>query len=81
MGPWGIGIVLVKKKDGSKRLCIDYLGLNDVTIKDPRMDESLDQLAGSRWFSFLDINAGYWQIGLEHIRWRAIANPHALEDI
>ena len=57
---------MVKKKDGSNRFCVDYRKLNDITIKDayplPRIDESLDQLAGSKWFSCLDLNAGYWQV-------------------
>ena len=67
--PWASGIVLVKKKDGTKRFCIDYRRVNDVTVKDayplPRIDESLDQLAGSKWFSCLDLSAGYWQVEIE----------------
>ena len=67
--PWASGIVLVKKKDGSKRFCMDYRHLNDITIKDayplPRIDKSLDQLAGSKWFSCLDMNSGYWQVELD----------------
>ena len=47
--PWASPIVLVKKKDGSTRFCVDYRGLNDITIKDsyplPRIDDSLDALA------------------------------------
>ena len=52
--PWASN-VLVKKKDGTKRFCVDYRHLNAVTIKDaypiPRIDESLDTLSGAKWFS------------------------------
>ena len=67
--PWASGIVLVKKKDGTQRFCVDFRRLNDVTIKDayplPRVDESLDQLAGNKWFSCLDMNSGYWHVDVE----------------
>ena len=67
--PWASGVVMVKKKDGSHRFCIDYRKLNEVTIKDayplPRIDESLDQLAGAKWFSCLDLSSGYWQVEVE----------------
>ena len=63
LGLWASGIVLVKKKDGPTRFCVDYRSLNNVTTKDayplPRVDDSLDQLAGSKWFSTFDLNAGY----------------------
>ena len=66
---WASGIVMVQKKDGSKRFCVDYRRLNDVTLKDayplPRIDASLDQLSGAQWFSCLDLNAGYWQVEVE----------------
>lgn len=67
--PWSSGIVLVRKRDGSRRFCIDYRRLNDVTVKDayplPRIDESLDQLAGSKLFSCLDLSSGYWQVEVQ----------------
>ena len=67
--PWASPIVLVSKKDGTTRFCVDYRKLNDVTVKDgyplPRVDECLDALAGSKWFSCMDLNSGFWQILVE----------------
>ena len=61
--------MLVKKKDGSQRLCIDYRKLNKVTIKNkyllPRIDNLFDQLYGATIFSPLDLYLGYHQLKLK----------------
>ena len=64
--PYASPIVLVKKKDGSLRMRVDYRLLNGETRKDafplPRIDESLDVLTGARWFSTHDLASGYNQV-------------------
>lgn len=64
--PYASPIVVVRKKDGSIRMCIDYRTLNSRTIPDqyttPRIDDALDCLTGSKWFSVLDLRSGYYQI-------------------
>ena len=62
--PWASAIVLVKKKEGKLRFCIDLRKLNNRTLKDsyslPRIEHVLDQLLGSTIFTTLDLKAGYW---------------------
>ena len=67
--PWSSPVVMVKKKDGIWRFCIDYRKLNKVTHRDayplPRVDATLDSLADSMFFTTLDLASGYWQVELE----------------
>ena len=67
--PWASAVVLVRKKDGSLRFCIDLRHLNNRTIKDaysfPRIEETLDCLNGAKIFTSLDFKSGYWQVEME----------------
>ena len=67
---WASPIVLVAKKYGSTRFCVDYCRLNSITKKDvyplPRMDDTLDSLARQQYSTTLDLHvaSGYWQVGM-----------------
>ena len=64
--PWSFPVVIVKKKNGKLRFCVNYKPLNDITKKDnyplPRIDEIFDSLNEAQWFTTLDLASGYWQI-------------------
>ena len=64
--PWASNVVLVSKKDGSLRFCVDYRAVNAVTYKDsyplPLIDNCINAMSGSTWFSTLDLRAGYHNI-------------------
>ncbi|HVH95668.1 MAG TPA: reverse transcriptase family protein, partial [Bacillus sp. (in: firmicutes)] len=63
---WASPVVLVKKKNGKTRFCVDYRKLNDVTKKDkyplPLIHEIIDNLQGASWFTSIDLASGYWQV-------------------
>ena len=67
--PWASPVVLVRKKDGTLRFCVDYRGLNSVTELDqfplPHINDLLNQLGKSRHFTTLDLVSGYWQIRVD----------------
>ena len=67
--PYSSKVVLVRKKDNSLRFCIDFRKLNSRTIPDayslPRIEETIDSLSGSKYFSKLDLRSGYWQVEIK----------------
>jgi hypothetical protein len=67
--PWASPIVLVPKKNGKTRMCVDYRKVNKVTEKDvyplPVIDDILESFEGAKWFSSLDLASGYWQIAVK----------------
>ena len=69
ISPWASPVVLVPKRDGTTRFCVDYRRLNAITKKDvyplPRIEDILDTIGRAKYFTTLDLSAGYWQIPLD----------------
>ena len=69
VSPWGKPVMFVKKKDGSLRLCIDYINLNKVTAKNkysfPRIDDLFDQMRGAKVFSKIELRSSYHQVRIK----------------
>ena len=67
--PWSNAKVLVRKKDGSLRFCIDFCSLNAQTKKDtyhlPHMQETMESMVGTRHFSCMDLKSGFWQVKMD----------------
>lgn len=82
--PWSSPVVIVKKKDGTPRFCVDYRKINSITEKDvyplPRIDEIIEQLSQSSWYTKLDLKNGYFQapISEQDKKKTAFATPDGL---
>jgi hypothetical protein len=66
LAPWGAPVLFVNEKDGSRRMCVDYRSLNEVTIKNkyplPRIEDLFDQMRGAKVFSKIYLRSGYHQL-------------------
>src|SRR5581483_10316476 len=84
ISPWASPVVIVAKKEGDKRLCVDYRGLNKITKPDsyllPHIDDLLESFSSASWFSTLDLASGYWQVAMEEedVEKTAFITPFAL---
>ena len=67
--PWASPIILVKKQDETDRLVVDFGRLKSVTLKDsyplPRIEDALDAVNGTQYFSYVDLMNGFWQVEME----------------
>lgn len=79
--PYASPIVLVKKKNGETRLCVDYRSLNKLTVRDnfpiPLIEDCLEYLDGKRWFTVLDLKSGFHQVQVspESIKLTSFVTP------
>src|SRR5436305_518536 len=82
--PWAFPVVIVDKKDGTYRICIDYQKLNKVTKPNafllPRIDDMLESFGGAQWFTTLDLASDYWQVEMnpEDVEKTAFVIPFGL---
>lgn len=80
--PYASAIVLVKKKNGQTRMCIDYLGLNKNTVRDnyplPRIEDCIEYLEVKKYFSVLDLKSGFHQVKVhkDSIKYTAFVTPN-----
>lgn len=82
--PWSSPVVLVRKRSGEIRFCVDYRRLNSVTQRDvyplPRVEDVLGRLSGARYFTSLDLESGFWQLPVaeKHQEKTAFITPDGL---
>jgi hypothetical protein len=81
---WGFPVVMVPKKTGGYRMCIDYRALNEITVRDsyplPDIKDCLDALSGMQFFTTLDAKSGFWQVPMhpDHVKKTAVISSHGL---